>query len=284
MNTKKLFLGLFLVALTIISCSKDDNNEPIISNEEATTSARLDNMNDDISSIIDSQLTPNDGISGKESNAATSFLPTCATVTRVPAFGTIITPGTTITKTIDFGTTGCTLNNGNVLKGVIIITFTYQPTATSQTVNYEFVNFYHNAVKIEGNKNFTRSMTAATASSPSHPIIVMNMNLVATFPNGNIHNRVGSRTAELIAGYDTVVLLDNVYKVTGSWTTSFPNASLITSTITTPLIVKFNCNYITKGIITLVRNNNTATLDYGDGTCDNQAVFTINGNSYQITL
>jgi hypothetical protein len=284
MTTRKKFLGFFLAALTLVGCSKDDKSEAIISSDEAVINARLDTMNDDLSSIINSQLTTDDGITGKDSNGVTDFLPACATVTRVPAFGTIITPGTTITKTVDFGTVGCALNNGNILKGVIIITFTYQPTATSHTVNYQFVNFYHNAVKIEGNKTFTRTMSTATATNPSHPIITMNMDLVATFPNGNVHNRIGSRTAEIIEGYNTVILSDNVYSVTGSWTTSFPNASLITSTITSPLIVKLNCNNITQGIITLVRDNNSATLDYGNGICDNQAVFTINGNSYQITL
>lgn len=284
MKTKKIFISLFLVALTIMSCTNEEEKEVTITSEEAVINARLDNINEDVSSIISSQLTSDDGVSGKVSASVVNFLPICATVTRVPAFGTPITPGTTITKTINFGTTGCALNNGNVLKGVINISFTYQPTATSHTVNYEFVNFYHNAIKIEGNKTFTRTMSVATTTSASHPIVTMNMDLVATFPNGNMYNRIGSRTSEIIEGYGTLILSDNIYSVTGSWTTSYPNASLITSTITNPLLVKLNCNNITQGVITMVRDATTATLDYGDGTCDNQAVFTMNGNSYQIIL
>ena len=95
---------------------------------------------------------------------------------------TPLTPGTQVTKTIDFGT-GCTLSNNNVVSGKIIITFTYQPTATSHTVNYSFVNFYHNNIKIEGDKSFTRTMTEATATSPSHPKVVMNMDLTRLFCN-----------------------------------------------------------------------------------------------------
>lgn len=284
MKTIKRILSVFFVAITLVSCSKDDKVESLISASDATVNARLDIITDDVSSIISNQLTSNDGVSGKDSNGVADFLPACATVTRVPAYGTVITPGTTITKTVDFGTVGCPLQNGNILKGVIEMTFTYQPTATSHTVTYQFVNFYHNAIKIEGNKTFTRTMTTATAANPSHPIVTMNMDLVATFANGNIHNRVGSRTAEIIEGYQTLVLSDNVYSVTGSWTTTFPNASLITSTITSPLLVKFNCSNITQGIITFVRNTTSSTLDYGNGTCDNQAIFTINGNSYTITL
>jgi hypothetical protein len=41
---------------------------------------------------------------------------------------------------------------------------------------------------------------------------------------------------------------------------------------------------LVSGVITFVRNNNPATLDYGNGDCDNLAVFTINGNSYNVTI
>ena len=38
------------------------------------------------------------------------------------------------------------------------------------------------------------------------------------------------------------------------------------------------------GVITFVKNGVTATLDYGNGDCDNTAVFTINGVSYTIII
>ena len=125
-------------------------------------------------------------------------------------------------------------------------------------------------------------MTVATATSPSHPIVTMNMDMTATFPNGNSYTRVGQRIREIIEGFDTPVFTDNIYRITGSWTTTFPNTTIQTSTITTPLIVKMSCILVNKpllvrGIITIVRNNNVATLDYGNGDCDNIAVFTLNG-------
>jgi hypothetical protein len=285
MKSKVLLFGL-LVALSITSCSK--NEEPVAETtftlEEASVNAKFDIMNDDVSKVVEEQLTPDEGITGRSTASAASFLPTCAQVTRVPDFGTIPAVGDVIIKTIDFGTTGCPLPNGNVLKGKIIITFVYQPNATSHTINYEFVNFFHNAIKIVGNKNFTRTLSAATAASPSHPIVTMNLNMTITLPDGRIFTRIGTRVREIIEGYSTVMLSDNVYKITGNWTTTFPNSSIQTSTITQPLIVKLNCNNITKGVVTFVRNTNIATLDYGDGSCDNQAIFTINGVPRTITL
>ncbi|MCX8483312.1 MAG: hypothetical protein ORN50_06985, partial [Crocinitomicaceae bacterium] len=134
------------------------------------------------------------------------------------------------------------------------------------------------------------TMTVATATSPSHPIVVMNMQMTVTFPDGRVFERVGTRTREIIEGYGTpLVLADNIYKVTGSWSTTFPNTTIQTSTITTPLLVKMSCiavnkPLLVKGVITFERNGNIATLDYGNGDCDNLAIFTINGTQYTIVI
>ncbi|MEN9337552.1 MAG: hypothetical protein RLZZ500_2539 [Bacteroidota bacterium] len=290
MKTIKWMLGAAVVAV-MVSCSKEDKVANF-SAEEATVNAKMDIANNDVTDIVEGEErnTYDNSLSGKTTEPMTQNLPSCATVTRVPAFGTAITPGTQVTKTIDFGTTGCPLANGNVVKGRIIITFVFDPGATSHTINYQFDNFYHNAIKYEGNKTFTRTMTVATATSPSHPIVTMNMDMTATFPNGNSYHRVGQRVREIVAGFDTPALLaDNVYQVTGSWTTTFPNTSIQTSTITTPLQIKMSCMAVNKplivsGVISIVRNGNSATLDYGDGTCDNTALFTFNGTTVTIII
>lgn len=290
MKTAKLILGTLAIGL-LISCNREDK-EPFITAEEATVNAKMDIANNDVTDIveIEEKNTYDNSISGRTTEPSSDALPSCATVSRVPAFGTAITPGTFVTKTIDFGTTGCILANGNTVKGRIIISFQYNPGATSHTINYEFDNFYHNSIKFVGNKTFTRTMTAATATVPSLPIVTMNMDMTATFPNGNSYQRIGQRVREIVEGYSTPgILADNVYKVTGSWTTTFPNTSLQTSTISAPLYVKMSCiaankPLIVSGVISIVRNGNTATLDYGDGTCDNTALFTFNGNTYTIII
>ena len=289
-KTTKLFLGLAL-AIAMVSCTKNDDNSTITT-EEAGINAKMDIANDDVSDIVEQEeaSTYSNTLNGKTTEASNSTLSNCATVTRVPAFGTPITPGTVVTKTIDFGTTPCMLNNGNYVSGKIIITFTFQPNAPSHTITYTFDNFRHNAILYVGNKTFTRIMTVATATSLSHPVVTMNMDITATFPNGNSYNRVGQRIREIIEGYGTpAIFTDNVYRVTGSWTTTFPNTSIQTSTITTPLIVKLSCIVVNKpllvrGVITIVRNSNIATLDYGEGECDNTAIFTLNGVPHTIII
>lgn len=285
MKSNILFLGLLLSLLTI-SCSKDSADNSSITADEATINAKIDLANDDVSDVVETEFnaTMENNTYGKSSEAATIDYPI---ITRVPEFGTPITVGTLVTKTIDYGTAGVTLLNGNILRGIIRISFTYEPTAVSHTINYTFDNFYHNAIKFDGNKTFTRTMTAGTNS---HPIVVMNMGMTATFPDGRVVQRTGTRTREITAGYATPnVLIDNVYQVTGNWSTTFPNSAIQTSTITSPLIVKMSCMAVNKpllvqGVISIVRNTNTATLDYGDGNCDTIATFTINGVSYTIII
>jgi hypothetical protein len=294
MKTKFLFLGL-LMALVTVSCSKDkeDQLNNAITAEEAIINAKIDSASDDVLDIVEDQFnaTMDDTTWGKtESNInSASLLPNCATVVRNPVVGTPLTPGQTVTKTIEFISTGCTLNNGNILKGKIIISFVFQPNATSHTITYTFENFYHNLIKYDGTKTFTRTLTLG---SNAHPIVVMTMQMSITLVDGRVINRVGTRTREIVEGYNTPLNWhDNVYQITGNWTTTFPNTTIQNSTITSPLLVKMSCASITQplplltqGIITFERNTHTATLDYGNGTCDNQAVFTINGISYPITI
>ena len=289
----KILILTTLLSVAFFSCTKEEatENQPITS-EEVAINAKIDFANDDIADIVAEQeaKTYINSTDGRSADVATSTFSSCATITRVPAFGTAITPGTTVTKTIDFGA-GCTLPNGNVLKGKIIITFVYQPNATTHTINYEFVNFYHNEIKFNGNKSFTRTMSAPTTNTPSLPIITMNMDLTATFPDGRSYNRIGQRVRQFVSGYGDDDWTNNIYKVNGSWTTTFPNAGIQTSTISNdnPLIIKMSCASLHKpllvqGLITFTRNNHTATLDYGAGECDNIAIFTIDGVQYTIVI
>lgn len=288
MKTKNLILG-FALSLTILSCNREDNSNAI-STEDAKTSAKIDAMTDDVSSLVEEQEanTYSNTISGKVADFAFSELTTCATIERVPAFGIAPTVGQTVTKTIDFGS-GCTLNSGNVVSGRIIITFVFQPDAPSHTINYSFVNFFHNGIEFNGDRTFTRIMISTTANPILHPQVTMTMQMTATLPDGRVYTRVGTRVREIVEGYGNEIIADNIYKVTGSWVTTTPTGATQNSTITTPLIIKMSCIAVYKplivaGVLTIVRNDISSTLDFGDGACDNLAVFTVNGNSYNIVI
>ena len=274
MKTKKLLVGL-LLSFLIISCSKDDNNSSLNS-EDAKINTTIDAITDDISQIVDDQFAAQSNSSGRSLALSASILPSCATVT-------IVVANNIWTRTITFAS-GCTLPNGSVVAGTIIVSGSTNFNQPTQTISYSFVDFYHNNILVQGNKTIVRSLQSTANLAVVHPVANMNIDLTLTYPNGNVYSRVGTRVRELIQGFATpMIWLDNIFSVTGNWTTTFPNG-MQTATITTPLIIKMSCPHIVSGVMTIVRNNNTGTIDYGDGTCDNFATLTIAGVATVITL
>jgi hypothetical protein len=55
--------------------------------------------------------------------------------------------------------------------------------------------------------------------------------------------------------------------------------------VTVPVEKRASCTWITKGRIDLTPEGlATRTVDYGDGTCDDKATLTINGNTFQFQM
>lgn len=273
MKTTKIILGLAL-AFSIFSCSKDESNS---SSElsEAKVSAKIDMATEDVAKIVEDQYALQVNPAAGKNNLETQDLPSCATIT-------VQLTASTWTRTVVFD--NCTLPNGNVLDGTIIVSGSVNFDTPSHTISYTFVNFHHNNILIEGNRTIVRSMQSTTALDTVHPVANMSIDMTVTFPNGNVYHRVGNRVRELIEGFGTpMIWADNVFSISGTWTTTFP-AGTQTSTITTPLRVRANCPNIVSGVVEIVRNDNTSVLDYGNGECDNQATLTINGTTTTITL
>jgi len=93
----------------------------------------------------------------------------------------------------------------------------------------------------------------------------------------------GTRVREMVEGFDTAALSDDAFLISGSQSVVGPKGT-ITSTITTPLSVKADCSHIISGVVVNTKKNKTATLNYGDGTCDNMATITIDGTVKTIKL
>jgi hypothetical protein len=272
-NISKLLLLLSLVVFAV-SCNKDENNS-ISTKQEMKANAQMDEISDDVSKIVDDQFDAQFGLSGKTVQNTETFLPNCAEVVATVS-------GSTWTRTITF--TNCTMPNGNVLDGQIIVSGNTNPDLPVHVINYSFINFHHNNILIEGNRTVTRTLESTATLEAIHPVAVLDINMTATFPDGLVATRVGTRTREMVEGYNTPLFWqDNVFSITGSWTTTFPNGTR-TSTISEPLRVRMNCPHIVRGIIDVVGPFGTGSINYGDGTCDNLAVVTINGVDYAITL
>lgn len=266
----------FFVKMAVVSlfamltgCSGDDDAKvetqaDLI--EQTKMSSDVDAVTDDIMSIIESEYS-NQSSAGRSPQETQDFLPECVTVTSTVTGGNW-------ESIIDFGTTGCTMPNGNILKGIITVTGTTDFAAMSQTINYSFDNFYHNNRLVEGDKYVERVLENANGN----PEAAIELDLSVTFPNGEVVTREGNRIWEWIEGVNTVLNpLDNVYLVTGEWITFFPDNSLSTE-ISSPLRIEMTCPHIVEGTVNFSTNSNGLVLDYGNGVCDNEATVSINGS------
>ena len=280
----KIVSGIAIVMLSFfISCdsSNDGNdNNPTLTAKDIAVNSKIDVAIDDVVYIVEDQYTAQQSISNRSSTASKSILPTCAT------FTTVLVDGTW-TRTIDFGSAGCTLPNGNVLKGKIIISFSNDFTSKSRTLLYRFVDFYHNGKLLQGNKSITYESKSTELLATEHPVMTFTVDMKITFDDGKVYSRTGTTVKETIEGSETPLNWeDNVFLVTGNSATSLANGDTVTTVITTPLRYITSCKlpFPVSGIVSITKNTSVGTLDFGDGKCDNLATLTIDGVTKDIIL
>ena len=267
MKTKILALG-FIAILLMVGCTKNDKEmSSSINSSDIVDNAKIDNIGDDVAQIVDSQsnATP----AGRYNNLTPNW----------PQISTT-QDGNTWTRTINFGPTNYTLENGNTVRGIMIIMFENNFDAATRTLNFSFNNFYHNDRQIEGNRTVLK-----TRLDNGHIKADIDLNMTITNPDGRVFTRTGHRIRE----YNPET---NEFLVTGSWvTTNQSSGAIHTNTIsdTSPLKIVYSCQQepnqrryeIVSGIITITKSNNnrTAVIDYGVGNCDNTGTITINGGA-----
>jgi len=271
----RILSALFLLSILVVSCTAEDENDgfnihnPRISNE-------IDRIADDVSILVEQEFLGRQADAGRISSNETS-LPVCASVTTTDENGIW-------TSVIDFGPVGCTLTSGALISGKIIASGSSDFTSETFQVNYTFVDFQYNGRNVAGSRHITFSRQSTTAQTELHLVADMDLDLTVLFPNGKSYVRSGHRIRKQISGYQTPGdWLDNVYQITGSWVTAFPNRDL-NATVTDPVIWFGGCPYIGQGKITYNMGSTTALLDYGDGICDYFALLTINAESPETVL
>lgn len=270
---KTLFkIGSLVMVVGLLSlgaCRKDsdDNDSDTMS---AQDNAQAELFSNDANEVADQAAAGKVALRGA---ASEDLLGSCAVVTHDSSNATRVI-------TIDFGTTGCP-SRGKLRRGKIIITYTgrYFEAGSMKTVSFD--NYYVNAHKVEG----TRIVKNEGLNTAGNPWWSVNVNMKVSKPDGRSHTWTSSRVREMIAGAGTTDLLDDVYSVTGSASGSNSNGKEYSANVTSALIKAVNCDYISKGTVEInISNKPARTLDFGNGTCDDQATVAIRGKVYTITL
>lgn len=200
-------------------------------------------------------------------------LPDCVTIT-------VVAQQNFREVTIDFDTEGC-LVRGHVLKGQIEFSYTRDPEAQEILVTYDLVDFYYDNKNVLGNITILRERE----NENGNPQFTHTLDLTVIWPNGAEASRSGLKVREWVEGAGSGIFSDNVFEVSGSWTTTFVNGNSHTYEVLSPLSREVICTYFVSGTVDIQRTNFGGTFDYGNGDCDNQATFTFNnGAQIDITL
>jgi hypothetical protein len=279
MKNSKIIISVFLVTILVtflVSCKKkttDENTTPSSTyTSTASDNALAEQSYDDIQNIgkqaIESQ--------GKYPGSDTIFMGPCENVT----LDMTVFP---FKVTIDFGTENCLCLDGKTRRGKIFVTFTgaYQDSGT--VITHTVQNYFVNDNQILG----TKVVTNLGHNPAGHPIfsVVVTDGQVIKPNNGGTITWASARQNEWTAGYLTPQWWDDIYLITGSASGIAANGKSYTMTVQDPLKVALNCYWIESGSIDLqIQDFPLITLDYGDGTCNNQATVTFLGQTYNITI
>jgi len=242
--------------------------------KSASDEAYMDHQSTYIDAVVQAVTWDNSGL------IRGNGLSACATVT-------YDTSGAIKTATIDFGATPCKTNGEEEYKqGVLIITWTGNmidsgTVKTITTQNY-FVGDTPTAMhQLSLTKTFTNKGKNA-AGNLHFAIAVTNATL--TLDSGQQITWSANRDREWVQG-DTAIGSDDIFFTTGGSSGTDRNGLPFTVEITSPIRTNADCEWAVSGTKAITHGPNpTRILDYGDGSCDNLATVTVNGQTMIIHI
>jgi len=259
-------------------CKKksEDTNPPAPpanSTKSATDNALAENLYNNVKNWSDQAMA---GSKLKNVMTDTVFQGTCV-------LATLDTVASNNILKINFGTTNCQCMDGKYRRGKIICTFTSPYWLAGTMIAYTFENYFVDDNQVLG----TMIVTNMGLNSSNHPWweFSENSSIVKANNEGTI-TWISTRQLEMTEGYATpFVWWDDVYQMIGEAHGVNSTGAAYLYNITTPLKKNGNCQWIVSGVVTLqVTGLPLITMDYGDGTCNNNANIIINGQTYPIIL
>ena len=268
-----IFVAITLISFTLMmsSCKKDDSTPQSTETSVAEDNSLAENIFDNVSVMADEAYNLKTGGSRDDGIVFGG----CVTVT----LDTTVMPRELI---IDFGEENCLCLDGKYRRGKIIVTFNGRYKAPGTVITHSFEDYYVNDNKVDGTKVVT-NMGPNDEGNVYYTIEVVGVIHLAD--NAGTISWNSSRQREWIQGYDTPNRWDDIYHITGTADGIRANGTTWESEIFEPLRNELACRFLVSGTVEIrPQNRPVALLDYGDGSCDNIATVTVNGEVYTIYL
>ena len=270
-----LLTGLFV----IISCAKKDSSPAQI--EDLVKQAENDAVFETVLNKADDQI--NKEINKLENINYTIPAGKSGDVEPCSAKITVETPASSKfpkTITLDYGS-GCTDNEGNFRAGKIMVHITGPYWEKNTARHAKLVDYRYNDLKISGE----RKEINKGANEEGYIVFeVKNTEKIWNSKEELLVERNLERLRTYDRGPDIKAIEDDQVWVTGR-TLVNKNGKEVIQEITSPLFRKLTCQHFQSGIITtFVKKEKIAEFNYGDGICDDKAVWSNGTIEKKITL
>ncbi|MES2515319.1 MAG: hypothetical protein V4580_14295 [Bacteroidota bacterium] len=169
-------------------------------------------------------------------------------------------------------------NDGIPRTGALRITTPKRWSQLNNTVTVDLVNFLvNNKVTYSGQLKINRT------SSTSVTLEVINGH--CSDGSWNI-DYTGTKTLTQKQGQNTPnIEADDVFEITGSSSGTNREGRKFSTNITNALVKKSSCKFISSGSLDLTPDGfKTRTVDFGNGDCDDNATYTVNGQTVEFKL
>jgi len=265
--TKQMIMMVAILTLVFTACNDNESVEietQELDYDEVVLSSEIDKASetmDDISLDVYEAQEASESETGKLSGGFFP-LPDCVTVT-------LVAEQNSRDITIDFGTEGCEVH-GHVLKGKILLSYTRDQDAQQVLITKTLEDFYFDDKNILGGKTILRQRS----NQNENPQFTRTVDLTVIWEDGTEASRTGVKDREWVEGHGSGVWSDNVFEITGNWTSIFRNGNTHSYEVVIPLRRVVICRYFVSGTIDAQRTNFSGIFDYGVGDCDNEATFT----------
>ncbi|WP_299222412.1 hypothetical protein [uncultured Aquimarina sp.] len=251
-----------MASLFIVSCSDDDSNNNVsseITQEDVMKSLEVE----EISNFIDDLTLDNISMNRSSAEISSKFnRPGCADFS-------VTDTGYTLTFT------DCTTEDGETISGSMNVAILIENNTVSTSITFDNLTYAGNS--INGSKSTSYSLDTTDGGNFMYTVT---SDLSITLADGTNASEQGTKTYTITG----LGASDAAYTLNGNWTVTL-NADTYSLSTVPALEGTLSCGYITTGTLVMTKNALSASINYGDGTCDNKATVTYpDGTTEEIDL
>lgn len=267
MKTVQFIISLAFV-ISLAACTK--NSDEDIDTSQSAFETEVGILSEELEKSAD-VVTFEEDLQSNQLGQLNGPIPDCATISiEFPEGGDFPR-----VITIDYGEENCQIRPNLTKRGKVIVTLSDSMSTVNSQRIISFDSFYINDNLVTGE----RVLTTLGMNEDGYFVF----DIANDFSIGD-WSRVTNGSKTFIEGFETPGYQDNVFLIDGSSTTTRATGLVINRTITESLRVDRSCGYITEGTVSITWNEEAASIDFGDGSCDNIAVITRNDQEFEIEM